>query len=129
MPPVAALAAALSAHLGEIGAALATRSAPPAPVADGFDGFQHAMAEMRRDGITRALSGEEVERVFGLSFALEQIRGNLDDLAGHASDLALPGTAAVKSRQDVSGYFILLRPGANMVKKALVCPRRGTPHR
>jgi hypothetical protein len=90
-PPVAALAAALSTHLGEIGAALAARSKPPASVADGFDGFQEAMAEMRRDGITRGLSGEEVERVFGLSFALDEIRGNLDDLANHASDLALPG--------------------------------------
>jgi uncharacterized membrane protein YccC len=90
-PPVATLSAALSAHLREIGAALGTRSAPPAPVAGGFDGFQQAMAEMRRDGVTRALSGEEVERVFGLSFALEQIRRNLDDLAGHTRDLALPG--------------------------------------
>ena len=90
-PPVAALSAALSTHLREIGAALAARSAPPAPVADGFDPFQQAMAEMRRDGVTRALSGEEVERVFGLSFALEQIRRNLDDLANHARDLALPG--------------------------------------
>jgi uncharacterized membrane protein YccC len=90
-PAVATLSAALSAHLNEIGAALATRSVPPAPVANGFDGFQQAMAEMRRDGVTRALSGEAVERVFGLSFALEQIRGNLDDLANHARDLALPG--------------------------------------
>jgi len=90
-PAASALTAALSADLGEIGTALATRSAPPAPVADGFDGFQHAMAAMRRDGITRGLSDDEVERVFGLSFALDQIRRNLDDLAGHARDLALPG--------------------------------------
>jgi hypothetical protein len=90
-PPVTALAAGLSAYLGTIGAALATRSAPPAPVAEGFDGFQQAMVAMRRDGITRGLSDEGVERVFGLSFALEQIRRNLDDLAGHTGDLALPG--------------------------------------
>jgi uncharacterized membrane protein YccC len=90
-PPVHALATALAAHLSEIGGALATRSAPPAPFADGFDGVHQAMAEMRRDGITRGLSGEEIERVFGLSFALDQLRRNLDDLAGHARDLALPG--------------------------------------
>ena len=90
-PPLAALSGALSADLRGIGAALAARSAPPVPGSDGFDGFQQAMAQMRLDGITRALSGEEVERVFGLSFALEQIRRNMDDLANHARDLALPG--------------------------------------
>jgi uncharacterized membrane protein YccC len=89
--PATTLATALSAYLGEIGAALATRSAPPPPATEGFDGFQQAMVTMRRDGITRGLSDEGVERVFGLSFALEQIRRNLDDLAGHARDLALPG--------------------------------------
>jgi hypothetical protein len=48
------------------------------------------MADLRRDGTTRALSGEEVERVFGLSFALDQIRNNLEDLAGHARELVKP---------------------------------------
>lgn len=89
-PPLAALSDALSAFLREIGEALATRSAPPEPAAAGFDGFHQAMAGMRGDGITRALSGEEVERVFGLSFALDQIRRNLDDLAGHARELTMP---------------------------------------
>jgi uncharacterized membrane protein YccC len=90
-PPVHALSAALSAHLGEIGAALAIRSPPPGRVEDGFGGVHQAIADMRRDGITRGLSGEEIERVFGLSFALDQLRRNLDDLVGHARELALPG--------------------------------------
>ncbi|HEY1798623.1 MAG TPA: FUSC family protein [Stellaceae bacterium] len=90
-PSLRALSRRLSAHLGEIGAAIAARSAPPDPVADEFDGVHEAMADMRRDGITRGLSGEEIERVFGLSFALDQLRRNLDDLAGHARDLTRPG--------------------------------------
>jgi uncharacterized membrane protein YccC len=90
-PPLHALSAALSVHLGGIGAALAARSAPPSPVEGEFDEVHQAMAMMRRDGITRALSDEEIERVFGLSFALDQLRRNLDELRGHARDLSLPG--------------------------------------
>jgi uncharacterized membrane protein YccC len=87
--PLRSLSAALSAQLRAVGAALATRSPPPEPVE--FDGVHEAMAAMRRDGITRGLSGEEIERVFGLSFALDQLRRNLDELVGHAGELALPG--------------------------------------
>lgn len=89
--PLTELATALAAYLGETGAALATRSPPPAPLPTAFDTVHQAIADMRRDGITRSLSGDEIERVFGLSFALDQLRRNLDDLAGHARELALPG--------------------------------------
>jgi uncharacterized membrane protein YccC len=88
--PAGEMAAALSQYLSGIGAALAAETLPPPTIAAAFDTFQQAIADLRRDGITRALSGEEVERVFGLSFALDQIRSNLDDLAGHTSDLVKP---------------------------------------
>ncbi|HEX3884342.1 MAG TPA: FUSC family protein [Stellaceae bacterium] len=88
--PAGEMAAALSAYLSAVGAALVSGTLPPAPVDTAFDAFQQAMADLRRDGTTRALSGEEVERVFGLSFALDQIRSNLEDLAGHARDLVKP---------------------------------------
>ncbi len=132
-PAVAALSAALSAHLNEIGAALKrpARRRPDARPRTAFDGVHQAIAEMRRDGITRGLSGEEIERVFGLSFALDQLRRNLDDLAGHARDLRRPGTnrARFDSKHVSQGYFILLRLGANRVKNALMCPRRAYPNR
>lgn|SRR6185312_13282110 len=92
-PAVAAVAAALPEYLHAIGAALASRALPPETrIAEIFDQFQAAMAELRRDGVTRALSGVEVERIFGLSFALEQIQRNLDDLANRTRELARPAT-------------------------------------
>jgi hypothetical protein len=38
------------------------------------------VVEMRREGLTRALSIEEAERVFTLAFALEQLYRNFSDL-------------------------------------------------
>lgn len=89
-PPLAVFSAALSALLRGIGAALASRSAPPERIAAEFGKIHQAIAALRRDGITRELSGEEVERVFGLSFALDQLDRNLDDLIGQAQELAGP---------------------------------------
>ncbi len=39
------------------------------------------VASLRREGLTRALSTLEVERLFALSFALEQLGQNFADLA------------------------------------------------
>jgi hypothetical protein len=46
-----------------------------------LDAYAIAMAGVRREGLTRDLPAEAVGRIFGLSFALEQLRQNLDDLA------------------------------------------------
>jgi hypothetical protein len=40
-----------------------------------------AINSLRSEGLTRALSNSEVERLFALSFALEQLHHNLIDLA------------------------------------------------
>ena len=89
-PPVAAIAAALSAAFARIGAALAGRSAPPdlAAVAQALASFEAELAALRRDGVTRALAEEAVQRLFGLAFGLEQIGRNLDELAGRTRELA-----------------------------------------
>jgi uncharacterized membrane protein YccC len=88
--PRAALAAALAAGFDGIGAALVTRAPPPrlAPVTVALQQYDAAMQALRRDGVTRDLPGDDVERVFGLAFALEQIGRNLDELANRAREAA-----------------------------------------
>jgi uncharacterized membrane protein YccC len=46
-----------------------------------FDGYAAEIAALRREGATRALPEEAVERFFMLGFALEQMREHLKDLA------------------------------------------------
>ncbi len=88
--PVAAVAAALPAALNDIGRALASRTAPPDPtaVAGALASFEAALAALRREGVTRELPEEAVERIFGLAFGFEQIGRNLSELAGRVGELA-----------------------------------------
>ena len=68
----------------------AARSAPPdltAP-AEALASFEMELAALRRDGITRALPEEAVQRLFGLAFGFEQIGRNLGELAGRVADWA-----------------------------------------
>lgn len=55
-----------------------------APASDGFeramDGYAAAIGLVRKEGLTRGLPSDMVERVFALGFALEQLRLNLRDL-------------------------------------------------
>jgi hypothetical protein len=76
--------------MGGVGAALARRAPPPSAEAEkaARSRFIRAMAALRTAGATRALSGEEVARFFGLAFALEQLGANLDDLIERAGELA-----------------------------------------
>jgi uncharacterized membrane protein YccC len=81
-PQLTALAAEASKFLRGCATALARRRNPPA--LDAMDGALQAyvsdVVEMRREGLTRALSIEEAERVFTLAFALEQLYRNFSDL-------------------------------------------------
>ncbi|MGH7052447.1 MAG: FUSC family protein [Stellaceae bacterium] len=81
-PPAAAVSAAVRDFLTGLDAALAGRGAAPATAAIGeaMQQYGAAMAEVRRQGLTRDLPAEAAEPVFGLAFALEQLCGNLQDL-------------------------------------------------
>jgi len=49
------------------------------------------IAALRHDGIIRSFPEEQVERIFGLAFALEQIGRHLDELADRVREIAASG--------------------------------------
>ena len=89
-PPLARVADAAVEHLRKCGTALRTGGAHPAleQLDAAFDAFAAEIAMLRREGLLRELSVEAVEYVFALSFALEQLRRDLQDLALRVSDQA-----------------------------------------
>jgi hypothetical protein len=70
------------AYLRGCGAALWARRGPPplAAVQAALDGYAEEVAALRREGATRSLSIEDVERFFSLGFAFEQMHRDLCDL-------------------------------------------------
>ena len=82
-PPLARLGGDAGAFLRGAAVALAERRPPPA--LDALDASRQAfdaeVASLRAEGLTRALSTPELERLFALGFALEQLGRNLSDLA------------------------------------------------
>ena len=89
-PRLARVTDAAVEHLRECGTALRTGGAHPAfeKLDAAFDAFAAEIAMLRREGQLRELSVEAVEYVFALSFALEQWRRDLQDLARRVSDHA-----------------------------------------
>jgi uncharacterized membrane protein YccC len=81
-PPLARVARTAVDHLRKCSAALRARRSPPSldAVEAALDGFAAEVAALRREGMTRHLSIDAVERFFTLGFALEQLRRNLGDL-------------------------------------------------
>jgi uncharacterized membrane protein YccC len=81
-PQLAELGSEASKFLRGSAMALTRRRNPP-PL-DGMDAalqsYVSEVVSMRREGLTRALSIEDAERVFTLAFALEQLYRNLSDL-------------------------------------------------
>jgi uncharacterized membrane protein YccC len=77
-------------RLKDLGNALAERRAPGLPdaVAGAALAYRAALDGVRREGLTRSLPVDELGRLFGISFALDQLRRDLDDLAQRASELA-----------------------------------------
>src|SRR4029079_9312878 len=69
-------------YLVECGAALAADRRPPPRdvVEDAFEGFASTIERLRRGGVTRGLPADEVERLFALGFAFDQMRKNIADL-------------------------------------------------
>ena len=51
---------------------------------------------MRQSGALREQSGEVVAQIYGLTFALQQLRENLGDLAERVAERAMPARGAEK---------------------------------
>lgn len=80
--PLSRVRDAAAGYLRGSGAALLARQKPPPldGVHAAFDGYEAEIAALRRDGLTRDLSGDAVERFFALGFALEQLHRDFEDL-------------------------------------------------
>ena len=89
-PPLARVANAAVEHLRKCGTVLRTGGAHPAleKLDEAFEAFAGEIAMLRREGLLRELSVEAVEYVFALSFALEQWRRDLQDVARRVSEHA-----------------------------------------
>jgi uncharacterized membrane protein YccC len=80
-------------------ALLARRDAPPLDsVQRAMDAYVAKIDALRKEGLTRGLPAEKVERIFALSFALEQLRQNLRDLRRCVTESAQLRTTAGRVR-------------------------------
>src|SRR5258707_12749794 len=70
-PPLARVSETATAYLRLSAAALSARRAPPSLEAaeSPLEGYAAELAALRREGATRALSGEALQRIFSLGFA------------------------------------------------------------
>jgi hypothetical protein len=87
-PPLQRVGEAASQFLFGNAAALAEgRESPPLePVEAALEAFDSEVASLRAEGLTRVLSTGDVERLFAVGFALEQMRRNFADLARCAGE-------------------------------------------
>jgi uncharacterized membrane protein YccC len=92
------------AYLRGCGTALRARRGPPTldAVEAALDGYAEEIVALRRDGSTRSLSIDDVERFFTLGFAFEQVHRDLCDLERCVTEWAqLP---AAPSRHGAIGH-------------------------
>jgi uncharacterized membrane protein YccC len=81
--PVRQVATAYSEYLDGTAAALASRAFPPPlhSVETALEDYTSEIGVLRRQGLTRHLSGGEMERLFALGFAFDQLSDHFADLA------------------------------------------------
>ena len=81
-PLLARVGESASDYLRASATALALRRLPPPfdPVGTALETYAAEITAIRNEGLTRSLSSSEVERLFALGFALEQLHANLSDL-------------------------------------------------
>ena len=91
-PLLARIRASASDYLQECATALASRGYAPSfyPVKTALDAYMSEIDATRSDGLMRDLSSGEMEHVFALSFALEQLPHNLSDLERCIQESAHP---------------------------------------
>jgi uncharacterized membrane protein YccC len=81
-PPLARAAETAVDYLrGSSAALIARRNPPPLAAVDvAFDGYAAEITALRREGLTRDLPVDALERLFALGFALEQLRHDFREL-------------------------------------------------
>lgn len=88
--PARHVSAAIAAFLDATGTALARRAEPPKldAVAGALTEYDATMAALRSENLIVPLPAEDAERIFGLAFALQQMRRNLEELAGRVQEMS-----------------------------------------
>ena len=91
--PLANVGAAFADYLRTSGTALLAHRGPPTlgAVDAALKTYAGEIDALRREGLTRTLSGEEAERIFALGFSLEQMHHNFKDLERCVTEWAQPG--------------------------------------
>src|SRR5262249_40323081 len=95
-PWLARVCDTVAEYLRASAAALSTGQGPPAldDVEAALDGYAAEIAALRRQGLTRELPDDAVERIFALDFALDQLHLHLRDLARCVAEFAPTRTPA-----------------------------------
>ena len=96
-PPLARVADTGAEYLHACRSALVAHRHSPSrdELGAALEAYAEAIATVRRERLTQDLSVDEVERVFALGFALEQLQANLVDLARSINELGQPDSGAV----------------------------------
>ena len=93
-PWINEIARSAAAFAEESAAALSEGEAPDtAPFEKAVAAYDAEIAAMRAEGLTRKLSGDDVERLFGLGFAFEQLRQDFRELSRWMADFSPAQTA------------------------------------
>lgn len=82
-PPLMRVGEDASEYLRQSANALTLGREPPPlqPFEESLNAYEAVVASLRAEGVTRTLSSGDVERLFALGFALDQLRRNFADLA------------------------------------------------
>jgi len=89
-PATADVAMALAAYFKAAAAALSQREAAPSRDAcsKALRAYAATVAELRKEGLTRALTAAGASHLFGIAFVLDQLGRNLRDLAERVDEMA-----------------------------------------
>ena len=88
---LAAVGAALGSHLAALAEAAAARRPPPGrdAVLQSLDAFARALQSRRDDQLLRGLPIDAVSSLYALTFAFEQLRGELELIEARLAELAV----------------------------------------
>lgn len=103
--PAQQVSAAIDGFLARLADALTQGTAPPSldPVKQAVDAFTDCIAGLRRAGLIVPLATDDAERIFGAAFALQQLLGNIEDLANRAREVARPSESVSAVTSDAQG--------------------------